>query len=239
MKIVVISDPHADRDTLGVSRTSEVEEHTSQAVEYAIDAEADLFVCLGDIGDPDSGGASYRAMEIFIEAALRLARKKIPSIWIAGNHDVFEDGTGASMLSPLAAIERVSTHGLIHVAERSRCVDIKGTTFFCLPYAPVSHAYDPVEAAHDAFTEATYKDRIVVLGHLMIAGVVPGEETTDMPRGRDVAFPIEETKKAVMRMNGHYHHRQTTADGIIIPGSLCRFTFADEEHEPGFLHIEI
>jgi DNA repair exonuclease SbcCD nuclease subunit len=235
MKIVAIADPHADRDTLGISRTREVEEHTTQAVEYAIDAEADLFVCLGDIGDPDSGGASYRAMEIFIKAAIRLAQKKIPSIWIAGNHDVFEDGTGATMLTPMRAIG----NPLIHVAEAPLFVKASpDVDVLCLPYAPVSHAYDPAAVARAHFTMKS-SSKTLVLAHLMIAGVVPGEETTDMPRGRDVAFPIAETERAAMRLNGHYHHRQTTAEGIIIPGSLCRFTFADEQHEPGFLSIEL
>jgi DNA repair exonuclease SbcCD nuclease subunit len=243
MRIVVISDLHGDRSTLGHLRTAEVAMAVKRAREHAIDHGADVFVCLGDVADPDTGGSTFRAMEIVIETALALRYRGIPSIWVAGNHDVYEDGSGATCLSPLAAVERAFRDhtgelSLIHVAEQPKLVDIEDVSFACLPYTPVSHKYDPAEAAADCFVEAQQK-RVVVLGHLMIPGVVPGEETTEMPRGREVLFPLEQTSRAALRLNGHYHHRQTTAEGIVIPGSLCRFTFADENHEPGFLVIDL
>lgn len=243
MKIVVISDPHADRATLGHSRTKEIGAACDVAVDHAIRIEADAFICLGDIADPDTGGSTFRAIEIVINCALDLKHAGIPSIWIAGNHDVYEDGTGATTLTPLAAIESAlmparREESLIHVAERARNVDIGDVTFVCLPYTPVSHKYDPAEAAADGFLEATH-EKIAVLGHLMIPGAIQGEETTEMPRGREIAFPVEQTKGAALRLNGHYHHRQTTAEGIIIPGALSRFTFADENHEPAFLVIDL
>lgn len=240
MKIVVVSDLHGDRSTLGMSRTPEVKKALNEAVEYAVEIEASAFLCLGDISNPDSGGAMFKAIDMCIEAAFVLADHEIRSVWIAGNHDVWEDGSGMTCLSPLAAIERSRGAGeWIYVAERPRVVDLSEEfALLCLPFTPVSHNYNPRAVAIDTFVEHGHR-KIITAGHLMIAGVVPGEETTEMPRGRDVAFPIEETSKSTMRLNGHYHHRQTTAEGIIIPGSLCRFTFADENHEPGYLSIEL
>jgi DNA repair exonuclease SbcCD nuclease subunit len=243
VKIVVVSDLHGDKDTLGVSRFEEVERALTEASNFAIEHEADAFLCLGDISDPDTGGAAYRSMCMVIECALDLDAQEIPSIWIAGNHDVWEDGSGLSTLSPLAKLAEV--HDMIHVAERPMMFDLGGkdvddlVRVLCLPFTPVSHNYDPRAYARAAFAELPKGLKMLTAGHLMIAGVVPGEETTEMPRGRDVAFPVEETTRSTMRLNGHYHHRQTTAEGIIIPGSICRLTFADEKHEPGFLVIEI
>lgn len=239
MILVVVSDLHGDRDTLGVSRAPEVATALDEAVQYAIEVEADAFICLGDIADPDSGSA-FHAMAMCIEQAHVLAQHEIMNVWIAGNHDVWEDGTGATCLSPLAAIERRDgANGLIRVAEQPRVIELPDKhSLFCLPYTPVSHNYDPREAATHAFA-ANHDRKIITAGHLMLAGIHPGEETVEMPRGRDVAYPIEETAKSTMRLCGHYHTRQTTAEGIIIPGSLCRFTFSDEKLEPGFLSIEI
>lgn len=244
MKIVVVSDLHADKDTLGISRFSEVERALSKVTDFAVENSVDAVICLGDVSDPDTGGAAYRAMSMVIACALDLDSRGIPSIWIAGNHDVWEDGTGLSTLSPLAAVSE--EHALIHVAERPMVVDVSGKKgvgdlirVLCLPFTAVSHNYDPRAYAREAFAALPPGLRMITAGHLAIAGVVPGEETTEMPRGRDVTFPVEETSRSVLRLNGHYHHRQTTAEGIIIPGSLCRFTFHDEVHDPGFLLIDL
>ena len=77
----------------------------------------------------------------------------------------------------------------------------------------------------------------------MLPGIHPGSETEDMPRGREVLFPGEQTRGAVARMNGHYHARQThgLGDGgpdVIIPGSLARLGFGEESNEPGFLLVD-
>lgn len=238
------TDWHGDRDTLGVSRTSEVRDAVKQSVAHAIEINADAYLFAGDLADPDSGGATFRAQEIAIEAAHELSDHGIRSIWIAGNHDVNEDGTGATCLSPLAAIERSrGCKELLYVAETPRVVDLsEDLAVMCLPYVPISHGYSPSEYARGIFGSGERTDidqRIITLSHLMIPGVVLGEETTEMPRGRDVAFPLAETARAVVRINGHYHTRQTTAEGILIPGALCRFTFGDERSEPGYLVIDL
>ncbi len=241
MIIVVVSDLHGDRNTLGVSRTPEVASAMNDAVQYAIEIEADAFVCLGDISDPDSGGSTFRAIEMVTENALELQHHKIRNIWIAGNHDVWEDGSGATCLGPLAAIERGGRgDGWIYVAEAPRVIELsEDFSLLCLPYTPVSHNYDPRAFAINAFAALRSRAKIITAAHLMLSGIHPGEETTEMPRGRDVAFPVEETERSTMRLAGHYHTRQTTAEGIIIPGSLCRFTFADEKLIPGYLSIEL
>jgi hypothetical protein len=79
-----------------------------------------------------------------------------------------------------------------------------------------------------------------------VPGAGVGSETLDMPRGRDLAFPLEACaalreaggyEKQVL-LNGHFHRR--IVDGpVLVPGSLARLTHGEEDHEPGFLVVDL
>ena len=106
-----------------------------------------------------------------------------------------------------------------------------------LPYTTTEDEYDAREVA------LKHPDVDLVVGHLTVPGMQPGEETHEMGRGRPMVFPVEETKH-VMRMNGHYHRRtiftpECGGTPIIIPGSLARLTFSEEGNNPGFLVVEV
>lgn len=242
-KIVTSTDWHADAATLGVRRYDEVAAAVDESVDVAIDERADCYICLGDISDPDSGGDTFRAQFVMIRAAMKLANAGVRSIWLAGNHDVCEDGTGATTLTPLLALESTQ---LVHVAEQPRLVWLDpGLAVLCLPFMAVSHGHDIAAAASALWPSELNSGmpRVIVASHLTVPGVVAGEETTEMPRGRDVVYPFEQTKRAVLRLQGHYHHRQTfdARDGgppLVIPGSLARLSFSDE-HEPSYLVINL
>lgn len=243
LKIVVVSDLHPDVQTLGVSRFDEVHRSLKKAVAYAIKIGADVFLFLGDLCDPDSGGETFRAIAMLIEAALELASHGIQVILIAGNHDVNEDGTGATTLSPIAAIEKLrGGNELIYVAEQPRFIHIREDVgVLCLPFVASSHGMDLAEETKRLWPENT---RVIVASHLSVPGIIPGEETTEMPRGREIGYPFEETKNAIVRLQGHYHRRQTFDPGdggepIIVPGSLARLTFGEEDHSPAFLLVEV
>lgn len=248
-KLVVSTDWHGDHMTLGVRRHDEVERAVEASVDCAIEEHADCYVCLGDIADPDNGGDTLRAQLIAMRAALMLQKHGIRSIWLAGNHDVCEDGTGATTLTPMRALEAL---GLVHVIEAPRLIWLKepSLAMLCLPFVPVSHGVDVALAADALWPKTLHGSaapdapHVVVASHLTVPGVVAGEETTEMPRGREVVYPFEQTTRAVLRLQGHYHHRQTfdPSDGgppLIIPGALARLTFGDEEHEPGFLVVDL
>lgn len=242
MKIVVASDWHADWATLGVQRYEEVATAARQSAEHAIAIGAGAYLFPGDLSDPDTGGGSFRASALAIEIALVLAGQGIPSIWIAGNHDVCEDGTGATTLTPLKALEGVIPE--VRVAETPRRLPLgDGLHILALPFVAASHGLDLAQAARDLWPSDPAA-KVIVLGHLSIPGIVPGTETQEMPRGREVVFPFAETTRAAARVNGHYHRRQLFDPGdggapIIIPGALARLTFGEEDHEPGFVVLEV
>lgn len=247
MRIVVISDLHFDVCTIGVPRFEEVRAAVAASVQHAIATRADAWACLGDIADPDNGGASLRAIEQTIETALELADERIPSIWIAGNHCCMEDGSGATLLSPLAAVARSAYAGdYVHVAERPLLVSLPSeVVVLCLPYAPTSHAYDPAAETRRLLEVVPRTTRIVVASHLTgVPGIIPGEEVTEMPRGRSVLFPFEETRRAFVRLSGHFHRRQIfdPSDGgppLHVVGAAARLTFAEQDHEPGFVVVDV
>jgi hypothetical protein len=69
-----------------------------------------------------------------------------------------------------------------------------------------------------------------------VEGIASGSETEEMPRGRDVFWPIEAIKKVApkaLQLNGHYHTRQVFK-GIHHCGSLARLTHAEEGNTPAF-----
>lgn len=245
-RIVVTSDWHLDAHTAGFPRFDDVREAVDQVVRQ-VEKEAEewgaanvLFAFLGDLSDPDANRAP-RCIEVAIRVAMRMKAMGVRSRWMNGNHDVIEDGSGTSTLSPLAALDPDET--LVRVLSEPTVEVIDGEAYCWLPYVPRCLAYDPVEFVHRAAVAAPEVD--YVLGHLTVPGIVPGSETADMGRGREKVFPLEAVAelwpKAVL-LNGHYHrvHADPTRTGpVLIPGSLARLTFGEQANTPGFLVLAL
>jgi DNA repair exonuclease SbcCD nuclease subunit len=247
-KILLSSDWHGDKRTLGVSRIDDVRTAVRQTVDAAVTHKVDLYVFLGDLCDPDSGPIVLRCAEIAVQAACDLQEAGIDSLWLAGNHDVFEDSTGCTSLAPLRALpSRLPGMGRVTVAERPLVFTKQETAFMCLPYVATSHPYSPEQFAREQLDALDADMRVVVLGHLHLAGIIPGEETHEMGRGRDLFYPhktLDEWKEdpgnnpsVIYEANGHYHEPQLYA-GVHVPGALVRFTFADV-HEPSFILVDL
>ncbi len=240
MKIVVSSDWHGDHVTHGIPRFAEVAQAVHHTVDRTIEEGAGLYLFLGDLCDPDAGSCTWRVAHLAIEAAARLSARGINSIWLSGNHDVIEDGTASTTLQPLKALAALhaSGKGGVYVADHA-CVIQVGVNVVCLPFTASSHAYDPEEWLARA-TANLDREKTIVIGHLNVPGIIPGEETTEFPRGREVIYPVElATKRAKHVLCGHYHRQQRTKEGVWIPGSLARLTFCEEGNAPGFLILDV
>ena len=225
------SDWHPDHVSCGVSRFDEVEEAVEATIDTAIAEKVDCYVFAGDLCDPDAGPIVYRCVELALRTAVRLRDAGIPSCWMTGNHDVNEDGSGTSTLTPMRAV----ACDQIHVIERPTAIE----QFVFLPFVPTSHTYDP-----DAFAKSLQFKRATIVSHLAVAGIVPGEETAEMPRGRDVVFPhhLFRAGCGATLVQGHYHRSQLFEVPGLAPihviGSLARLTFDAERATPGFLILE-
>lgn len=244
MKMLVASDFHGDSVMLGVSRYEEVTKAIKQSVDAAIQEKVDTYLFIGDLTDPDTGGHVFKTIAFMVKQVRRLTACGIRFVGVAGNHDVVQDGTGATTLTPLTHLHSE----LVWIFDRPGTVQIgplpENLILLALPYTAPSHAYDPSLFSRKELECLPANWRVIVAAHLMLPGIHPGSETKDMPRGRDITFPFEATKDVFMRFCGHYHKRQTfeSDEGgppIIIPGSLARLTFGEEDHEPGFLIVEV
>jgi len=244
VKIVVTSDAHTDWETSGAVRFGDVSDAMFRSVEVVREERADVYAFTGDLCNPDDAGDVLRAAELVLAVDRELAKLGVFRIWMPGNHDVFEDGSGRTTLSWMRSLDDEDS---ILVAERPCVHKYLNVRFACFPFTVTSHPYDPVEHARRVASSTPADARTIVLGHLSIPGIQPGEEVKELARGRDVVLPLEEIAKIpgqVTVVNGHYHRAQTFEDkatGVLVhvPGSLVRLTHGEEEHKPSILVLEV
>jgi DNA repair exonuclease SbcCD nuclease subunit len=236
VKILHTSDWHLDAVTVGMRRIDDLKAAVQRTVDIAIEKKVDAYVFHGDLADPDCGSILVRVLAIAIDTALALAHADIPSFWIAGNHDVIEDGSGLTTLHPLAQLR-----SKVHVYEAPEIVmwDEDCEIVF-LPFTSRTALYDANEfMQRHPFTEGV--KRRMVFGHCTgLDGVVIGSESRDMARGAELPFPIAECRRqdVTLCVTGHWHRQQRTPDGVYIPGTLERLRFDEEGNAPGIFISE-
>lgn len=247
--ICVSSDWHADARSHGVDRFDDVAQAVAQTVKAAREEHADLYLFLGDLCDPDDVPRALRSVRLMLDVALELADAAIPLWVLAGNHCRIEDGSGRSVLSPLAAFEHSAFPAAVQVFDEpatallpGRAKKTSGRPAFAvvLPYPSASNAYDP--AAYVRSAQPREHVALVAAHMTELSGIEPGEESLEMSRGRGVPFPLAECDPSWLLMNGHWHHGQTFESGgrsVIIPGSLARLTHGESRAHPRFLMVEV
>lgn len=231
MKFLMISDVHLDHVTHGIPRFREVEDAMTEATHRAISEKVDAFLFGGDLCDYDCGTVWPRVAATAIRVAHALEVAGIPSVWLAGNHDAGFDGSGSTTLDPLKALG--GEH--VFVADDPTVIELGDADLICLPYRAPSHAYDVASFALESIAEArSSKKKAVLLSHLSLPRMHPGEETDEMGRGREMKLPQEVIAAADLVLSGHYHH--PFRDGnLVVCGSPARFTFGEEDSRPGYL----
>lgn len=264
MKILVTGDWHLDARTAGYDRFDDLRVAVDWTVELADRERVDLYVMLGDLCDPDTT-RSHRAVGIACETAAKLADLGIAQAWIAGNHDVIEDGTGGTTMAALAGWSRsrrfqpgkirtpiasgIPEMGplegrMCHVAEEPIHIPrYFGTTndlvFF--PFTARAKTYSPIAFAN-TMRLSHGCTKVLVFGHLNVVGADDGSEVEDFPRGREVVFPVDELLAKwgdkCLLFNGHYHRRQTVR-GVRMPGALGRLGFGEVGNPAGVLLVEV
>lgn len=238
-KIVVIGDLHLDQSTAGVDRFVDGSTVLDRAVHHAKELKATAFIFTGDLSDPHTS-RSHRAVAKLAHAVADLKKAGTWSILLAGNHDVIEDGSGGCVMDALRWSDQCTVAArpgffplIDHKLQRVAC------RVLALPFTPSSHNYDP-----DAYVRSLQDPGdlpVLVIGHLNLDGIAVGSETTEMPRGRDVFWPItalNECFPKALRVGGHYHAPQVFK-GVNIVGSAVRLRFDERGNSPGYLVLEV
>jgi len=238
-KLVCVSDLHLDVVTDGAPRAYEIETCMMVASERAYDImqgskgntpENVLFIFAGDLTDPHSPRC-HRAIAAAVRCARGLDRHRIDSVWMTGNHDVFDDGSGDHTLLALGALG-----GGVAAVDAPHVLHIGGKSIVFLPFTALSNAYSP-----DEYIRQLSNPPDVVIGHLNLEGITPGSESSEYARGRSVYWPIEALRECcpdAMLIGGHYHERQVF-QGVQIIGAMARLTHGEADHAPGFLVVDI
>jgi len=239
MKFVATSDWHLDQSTAGVDRIHDLCTAIDISVEAAIEMQADAYLMCGDLCDPHTV-RSHRSVRKAVEVQTRLWDAGVVPIFVAGNHDIIEDGSGVTTMS---ALRYTGDRG--HVFETPSYIGLKNRSgehlcnLIALPFTATSHAYDPEEFVRGIAQDMD--DPILVVGHLNLHGITPGSEATEMPRGRDVFWPTDAIRERFPNsamVGGHIHTPQQY-DGVHIIGSLARLRFPECDNETGYMVMEV
>lgn len=255
MKVLLTGDWHLDQYTAGMPRGKDVMAAFEQLNDRVYDGNFDLIVFLGDMANPDRGSRTVRAITDGIWMIRALKEAGCAIVMVAGNHDVVQDSSGLTTLSPMRyglggpipgvvdPLDAIDVFpGMVAVAEDPGVYYVRGSgtevcTVVALPFVSSARSYDPAEFVHGVRAKGI-SGNVIVAGHLQLEGALLGSETTDMPRGRDVRFPVAGASKLGPMFNGHYHKRQTVS-GVECPGSLVRLAFGEEGNSPGWLEVEL
>lgn len=233
--VIATSDWHLDASTAGVDRYEDTCGAIDDSVEAAIAIKADVYLMGGDLTDPNTV-RSHRAVAKALQVQRQCHEAGIEPVFVAGNHDVIEDGSGFTTLSPLART------GFGPVFERPTMQKLQcGLTFIALPFTATSHEYDPDEFIRKCAEAGEHDAPVLIGGHLNLEGISAGSETKDMPRGRDVFWPLEAIAECfpnAMLVGGHYHAPQEYK-GVHIIGSTARLRFDECDNENGFMVVEV
>ena len=232
--LIATSDWHLDASTAGVDRFSDTCMAIDASVEAAIQRKSDIYLMCGDLTDPNTARA-HRAVTKAVEVQKRCHVNGIEPLFVAGNHDVIEDGTGFTTMSALTRT------GFGSVFERPGMLQARcGLTVIALPFTATSEEYDPAEFIRICAEHAP-EGPVLIAGHLNLEGISAGSETKDMPRGRDVFWPLDAIAECfpnAMLVGGHYHAPQEYK-GVHIIGSTARLRFDECDNENGFMEVEV
>lgn len=250
MKILVTGDWHLDARTAGLDRFEDLRPAVNWTIDVARNEGVDLYVNLGDLCDPDTT-RSHRAIGLACETAAKLTDLGIAQVWIAGNHDVIEDGSGSTTMAALAGWSRGcrfrprnSSEPMFNVVEEPVHIPrFMGTMndLLVFPYTARAKAYEPTKIV-ERTQLSNGCTKVLVFGHLNVIGADDGSEVEDFPRGREVVFPndaiIAKWGDRCMMFNGHYHRRQIVR-GVRMPGALGRLGFGEVNNPAGVLLVEV
>lgn len=229
--------------TSGVDRFDDISKAIAKVISAAKEDGGPVYF-LGDWSDPQNARTT-RCEAHAIGVAVVLRTEGVSSVWLTGNHDVIEDGYNSHILLPLKKYAETTAYCTVIDKPTVFVPQHSNYQIIALPYTSRAAAYDPEAFIEHAAKVVDPTLPVVIMGHLDVEGITPGSEIAEMPRGRQVFWPLKAIAKHFPKarlFGGHIHKRQLwRAHGVElqIVGSLDRLSFSEEHDSPGFLVVDL
>ncbi len=242
-RVVVTSDAHYGLKSGGFDRTDEVHRVMTNAVKYAIDVEADLFVHCGDLGHVANPPSRIHAL--WVELFERLNHAQIESRFLLGNHDLVHRETNPhGSLSPLYELQYLFVKAVVKTSIERLGGDGVGVLY--LPYMSKSNIPEKVsiDEYNAGFLEsqqealAKYKT-VLVFSHLNPPEYKPHEDVILRPIHATIPREVMTGGWTDLVVNGHIHRPQTVRrdnPAVVVVGAPVCTDFGDVL-EKSFLDI--
>lgn len=253
-------DPHTGLST----RLTDFLRSIDAVIDAALDAPADLVVFAGDAYKTRDPSPTYQRE--FARRIRRLSQAGLPTVLVAGNHDV-PSAVGRAHTLEIYGTLQVEN---VHVARTPDVFDIETrhgpVQVGVLPWVVRSsllsreeHKNRSIEEINDLLLEriemiltgdqglvSQLKSGIphILVAHGTVQGAVYGSERSVM-LGHDVVLPLHVVKNPSWDYValGHIHQHQAIepdrSPPVVYPGSLERIDFGEEREEKGFVVAQV
>lgn len=267
IKILHFADLHLGMENYGRidhntglnSRLSDFLKSLDFIIEQALEQKIDLVVFAGDAYKTREPSPTYQ--KAFAKRIKILSKAQIPTLLLAGNHDLPNHFGKADTLSiyPTLAIKNIfvsSTIELLNINTKHGSMQVitlpwikRGNLFTNQDYRQKNIAEinelateKIIHIIEEKIAQCNNHDPIMIVAHATVAGSSFGAERNVM-LGHDIVLPISlfANKKIKYVALGHLHKYQVLHDDppIVYSGSIERIDFGEEKEDKGFVIAEI
>jgi len=246
------------------SRVLDFLRRMAEAIDYALEKEADLCIFAGDAYKNQRPNPTLQRE--FARRIKRLTDAGIPTILLVGNHDM---STADRAASSLDIFKTLAVPGVI-VANREELHQVTGRRGQIIQVATVPYPQRNRLLSQDQYRSMTIEELdqalVNIVGDNIQGLAVEAQKNPDLPAVFVGHFSITEAKQGseqsvmigrdvvVMRSlladptwdyvaMGHVHKHQELNDGrhppIVYPGSLERIDFGEEREPKGFVWVRL
>ena len=238
MKILHVADTHLGYSAYrkvtedGINqREQDTYDVFKQFVDYALETKPDLILHGGDLFD--SVRPTNRAITFAIQQILRLSKKGIPFIVIAGNHEHPKLKETGHIFSIFEHIKHVYPIYKEHYETISFTIKKEKLTIHAIPQCSIKTDFEREIKKPKQDGAASYN---IFMAH----GAVKGIKEFSMNEFNELMIPTSALKKKFDYIAlGHYHKYTKLEDNAFYAGSPERFTFTDAGEQKGFIELEL
>ena len=238
MKILHVSDTHLGYSAYrkatpdGINQR-EIDAYNAfnQFIDYAVKTKPDLIIHSGDLFD--SVRPNNRAITFSIDQILRLSKKKIPIIIIAGNHEHPKLKETGHIFSIFDHIENVypvykAKYEILDFQNNRKNISIH-----VVPQCELKRQFEDEIKKLKPKKSSDYN---IFVSH----GAISGIKEFSMNEFNELIIPVNVLSKNFDYIAlGHYHKFTKLADNAYYSGSTEKFSFSDASDKKGFIEIKL